>query len=170
MALWKRIFLLETSIFRLHVCFQEGKKTKLHIHMCKKAGSTTSQLVKTPKIPFLMKQADNCALDIQSHANHTSSLNSWDPLKTIPEETLLSSVSVFKTAPTISWIKSKTLKINHLEDHPMTGKWLITKVSLSPRKSRVVGPLPNGLFMAYKWWLLPILTNWDDPPSTLIFK
>ena len=27
----------------------------------------------------------------------------------------------------------------------------------------VVGPLTNGLFMAYKWWLL--LTSWDDPPS-----
>jgi len=32
--------------------------------------------------------------------------------------------------------------------------------------SRVV-PLPNGLFMGYKWALLTNLyTNWDDPPST----
>ena len=27
--------------------------------------------------------------------------------------------------------------------------------------SRVVGPLPNGLFMAHKWGLL---TKWHDPP------
>ena len=33
---------------------------------------------------------------------------------------------------------------------------------------RVVGPLPNGRFMAYKWGLLTTytpLTNWDDPPK-----
>ena len=41
---------------------------------------------------------------------------------------------------------------------PMTGiTWLITthgdRVCTSP-KDRVVGPLPNGLFMAYKWGLL----------------
>ena len=29
--------------------------------------------------------------------------------------------------------------------------------------SRVVGPLPNGFFMANKWWL--VVTDWDDPPS-----
>ena len=40
-----------------------------------------------------------------------------------------------------------------LEDHPRTRKWLITTVNKSP-KDRVVGPLPNGLFMAYKWGLL----------------
>ena len=32
-------------------------------------------------------------------------------------------------------------------------KWLITMVIVSPR-SRDMGPLPNGLFMAYKWGLL----------------
>ena len=42
--------------------------------------------------------------------------------------------------------------------------WLITMVIVSPL-SRVVGPLPNGLFMAYKWWLLTTGSNWDDPPS-----
>ena len=31
--------------------------------------------------------------------------------------------------------------------------WLITIVSKSP-KDRVVGPLTNGRFMAYKWGLL----------------
>ena len=36
-----------------------------------------------------------------------------------------------------------------LEDHPMTCKWLITMVIVSPL-SRVI-PLPNGRFMAYKW-------------------
>ena len=40
----------------------------------------------------------------------------------------------------------------YLEDHPRTCKWLITMVIVSPL-SRVV-PLTNGLFMAYKWWLL----------------
>ena len=33
-------------------------------------------------------------------------------------------------------------------------------------KDRVT-PLPNGRFMAYKWWLLTTYsTNWGDPPST----
>ena len=40
-----------------------------------------------------------------------------------------------------------------MEDHPSGCKWLITMVIVSPI-SRVVGPLPNGLFMAYKWGLL----------------
>ena len=31
----------------------------------------------------------------------------------------------------------------------MTCKWLVTMVDKSP-KDRVVGPLPNGRFMAYK--------------------
>ena len=31
-------------------------------------------------------------------------------------------------------------------------------------KDRVVGPLPNGGFMAYKWGL----TNWDDPASRIL--
>ena len=42
-------------------------------------------------------------------------------------------------------------------------KWLITMVIKSP-KDRVV-PLPNGFFMAYKWWLLTTYKSWDDPPS-----
>ena len=37
----------------------------------------------------------------------------------------------------------------HLEDHPRTCKWLITMVIVNPLTG-VVGPLPNGLFMAYK--------------------
>ena len=41
----------------------------------------------------------------------------------------------------------------YLEDHPSGCKWLITMVIVSPL-SRVVGPLPNGLFMAYTWGLL----------------
>jgi len=36
------------------------------------------------------------------------------------------------------------------EDHPSGCMWLITIVNRSP-KDRVVGPLPNGHFMAYKW-------------------
>ena len=42
--------------------------------------------------------------------------------------------------------------------------WLVTMVIVSPL-TRVVGALPNGRFMAYKWGLLTILTDWDDPPS-----
>ena len=38
-----------------------------------------------------------------------------------------------------------------LEDHPMTCKWLM--VGFRPLTG-VVGPLPNGRFMAYKWGLL----------------
>ena len=39
------------------------------------------------------------------------------------------------------------------------GKWLITMVIVSSlSKDRIVGPLPNGLFMAYRdYWLL---TKW----------
>ena len=51
----------------------------------------------------------------------------------------------------------------YLEDHPRTGKWLITMVIVSPL-SRVV-PLTNGRFMAYKWGLLTTYIHWDDPPS-----
>ena len=40
----------------------------------------------------------------------------------------------------------------YLEDHPMTCKWLIPMISRSPKDR--VNPLPNGLFMAYKWGLL----------------
>ena len=41
----------------------------------------------------------------------------------------------------------------YLEDHPRT--WMVNNHGdrKSP-KDRVVGPLPNGLFMAYKWGLL----------------
>ena len=38
---------------------------------------------------------------------------------------------------------------SYLEDHPMTIKWLRTMVIVSPLRIGVVGPLPNGLFMAY---------------------
>ena len=37
----------------------------------------------------------------------------------------------------------------YLEDHPMTCKWLITMVIVSPLTG-IVGPLTNGLFMAFK--------------------
>ena len=37
----------------------------------------------------------------------------------------------------------------YLEDHPRTCKWLVTMVIVSPL-SRIVGPVPNGLFMACK--------------------
>ena len=36
----------------------------------------------------------------------------------------------------------------YLEDHPRTCKWLITMVIVSPLNG-VVGPLPNGLSLAY---------------------
>ena len=39
---------------------------------------------------------------------------------------------------------------SYLEDHPRICKWLITMVSKAP-KDRVVGPIPNGLSVAYKW-------------------
>ncbi len=31
----------------------------------------------------------------------------------------------------------------------------------------VMGPLLNGRFMAYKWWLLTTYPNWAHPPSSL---
>ena len=41
----------------------------------------------------------------------------------------------------------------YLEDHPRTDGYVvfITMVSNKSPKDRVVGPLPNGRFMAYKW-------------------
>ena len=45
-------------------------------------------------------------------------------------------------------------EIHDLEDHPSGCKWLITMVSCCPLNGVVFGPLPNGLFMAYKWVLL----------------
>ena len=53
-----------------------------------------------------------------------------------------------------------------LEDG-LTGvvQWLITMVS---KPLSCVVPLPNGLFMAYKWWLLATYKSWDDPPSCVI--
>ena len=52
----------------------------------------------------------------------------------------------------LGWIFSPgTILMNTcLEDHPMTCKWLITMVIVGPL-SRVMGPLPHGLSMAYKW-------------------
>ena len=49
----------------------------------------------------------------------------------------------------------------------MTCKWLITLVIASPHPIPfVVGPLPNGLFMDYKWGvILTSCDTWDDPPS-----
>ena len=41
----------------------------------------------------------------------------------------------------------------YLEDPPRHPKWLINMVIVSPL-ARVVGPLTNGLFMAYEWGLL----------------
>ena len=41
------------------------------------------------------------------------------------------------------WRQSFSKKVSYLEDHPMTCKWLITKVIVSSLRIRVVGPLPN---------------------------
>ena len=60
------------------------------------------------------------------------------------------------------WARN-TQRISHLEDHPMTSKWLITMV--------IVSPLRIGLFhfqMGVSWLINGAyypLTNWDDPPS-----
>ena len=59
-------------------------------------------------------------------------------------------------SPLISW---KWLAGTYLEDHPMTCKWLITMVIVSPL-SRVV-PLISGLFMAYKWAHPPSMIYWQ---------
>ena len=53
----------------------------------------------------------------------------------------------------------------------MTCKWLITMVSFRPL-SRIVGPLPNGRFMAYKWGLLYNYLRYlgAHPPAINIFQ
>ena len=40
---------------------------------------------------------------------------------------------------------------DYLEDHPSGCKWLITMGDRFCPLNGVVGPLTNGLFMAYKW-------------------
>ena len=50
-----------------------------------------------------------------------------------------------------AWMPWKICR--YLEDHPMTCKWLITMVIASPLNG-VVGPLPNALFMAYKYGVI----------------
>ena len=55
----------------------------------------------------------------------------------------------------------------YLEDHPRTCKWLITMVIVS-LISRVVGPLPNGLFMTHKRGLPTTYKSWDEPPSSTV--
>ena len=61
------------------------------------------------------------------------------------------------------------MKIRHVCKNYMStwriipvSKWLITMVIVSPL-SGVVGPLPNGLFMAYKWGLLTnhVSKSWE---------
>ena len=58
---------------------------------------------------------------------------------------------------------------SYWEDHPMTCKWKITMVIVSPL-SRVVGPLPNGRTL----WLRNggdpnhLRPSWDDPPRTTL--
>ena len=51
------------------------------------------------------------------------------------------------------------------EDHPRTWKWFITLDRKSPITG-VVGPLPNGLSCLINGGY-QLLTNWDDPPSTV---
>ena len=53
---------------------------------------------------------------------------------------------------------SGTYPTDLLEDHPMTDGYVVN--NHSDRKSPKDGviPFPNGLFMAYKWWLL-LVTN-----------
>ena len=61
-----------------------------------------------------------------------------------------------------SWESEPTL-----EHHPRTwirGKIPMVIVSKSPRPG-VVGPLPNGRFMTYKWGILTTYKSWDDAPS-----
>ena len=45
-------------------------------------------------------------------------------------------------------------------------KWLITRtMAIKSPKDRVVGPLPNSLFMAYKWeFFQTTYDTWDHPP------
>ena len=74
-----------------------------------------------------MKQADNCALDIQSHANQNHTRRN----------TVILSFGIQDCSNNLMD------QIKDPKNQPLS-KWLITKVSLSPRKSRVVGPLPNG--------------------------
>ena len=49
----------------------------------------------------------------------------------------------------------------YLEDHPRTGKWLISMVIVSALSGFV--PLTNGRFMAYKWGFLTTYKSWYDP-------
>ena len=60
------------------------------------------------------------------------------------------------------WLQSRIFCRHTLQNEQ--AKWLITMVIVSPLNG-VMGPLPNGLFMACKWGLLTTYMSWDDPPS-----
>ena len=47
----------------------------------------------------------------------------------------------------------------------MTCRCHVTMVIVSPPTGVI--PFPNGLFMASKWGGYYLLTNWEDPPSSL---
>ena len=77
-------------------------------------------------------------------------------------------------APTVGWCFSFFLfQGGYLEDRA-SGRngYVVNKpmVMLVSPLTGVVGPLPNDLFMAYKWGWSYLLTNWDDPPSNVLVK
>ena len=59
-------------------------------------------------------------------------------------------------------------EILYLEDHPMTCKWLITMVIVSPQDLGLWDPFQmaelHGLWMGV---ILTTYKSWDDPPSTI---
>ena len=90
--------------------------------------------------------------------HHNFSSDRDDPLQKLGHPTMeaLREVSLGSSHPARNCDKNNGFYGIHvgniyLEDHPMTRKWLITMVIVSPLTG--VSPLPNGLFMAYKWGL-----------------
>ena len=65
------------------------------------------------------------------------------------------------------WIThSCALTIPYLKDHPMTCKWLVTMVIISPI-SRV--PLPSGLNSLQMGMILNTYKSWEDPSKEPLF-
>ena len=61
-----------------------------------------------------------------------------------------------------------TVKPACLEDHPSGCKWLISHCDWFRPLSGVVGPLPNRLCLACKWWLLQLLGTNICPPKVCL--
>ena len=106
-----------------------------------------SNLLKSPK-----KNGKNTLDGSEIRLSTTWDVNKWDKLPTSTGDVFHQQ---YISQGIAIWIKSVSCFQAWRIIPGRTDTWLITMVIVSPL-SRVVGPLPNGLFMPYKWELLTI--------------